>query len=103
MIGCLALFLGLALWAFTDGASEQKPANTFTEEWFEYIDGDPYDPDSYIMVGSQPSCNGNTQLCAVRATKQNDADLPTSESLITRGSQSQGFTVVVQNAVLRKP
>jgi hypothetical protein len=102
LFGCCVLLLGIAVWSFAGGASEQKPANGLTEQWFQYNGGDPYAPGSYTMLTEQPTCEGETQLCAVKAIKQSGANLPTIQSLEDRGDESDDFTIVVPNAVLRR-
>lgn len=66
----MAVILGIsAALAFKSDAHRAAP-KPFATAWFTYDgSGDPGDPANYgAPSGTQPGCEGNTQICAVQAT-----------------------------------
>ena len=94
----MAIAIGMAVWALTT-RTEAVPTTQVDEEWFIYVGGPVNQPGSYEMVETDPDCPGTGTLCAIRAQKQENADLPTTSSLANLASISNNFANEVEGLV----
>jgi hypothetical protein len=83
------LFAGGVTAAF---AFNHKPVENarFTTSWFQYTplySGGASNPDNYVKVGSEPTCEGSGALCAIEAPVL-EGDAPDLENIMSQRNKT---------------
>jgi hypothetical protein len=95
LVGCLAIMLTMAMWAFTQPkeAPEGKPSTTAVWYYYDGI-GDEFSQESYTLEPQSTDCSGSTNPCAILAEPDGtDPDIPDQDDVNAAASSSSNFTV----------
>ena len=97
IIALIVLFVGLSSFKQNSIQAANSTTGLFCR-WFEYNGwGDPFDPDSYCLLTSQPGCNSSDgYLCAIYVESDLFGGAPSELALLMLGLDSDCFTQYYQ-------
>ena len=99
-ISLLAVFA--VILAITASSFTVRPTHTNAEVWFTYDGGTMTDPASYTYAGTEPSCVGNTRLCAIKVLDDGSGS-PDQSALNSLDNSSNHFSQPVSGVIDFKP